>query len=140
MEGEPYPSKEADMRGRKPIRPVLTEADAKHLNEIASSPFWQSVIVSRAKTLLLLAEGERVKDIALKLGCAVATVAQRRRRFARTGVLGVVSNPPKPGRPPGKRQNMQPPVDISGISCINSAWPYPVLEGLPWPLMQSLVV
>ena len=103
------------MRGRKPIRPVLTPADVRFLHEITASPFWPTFAVDRAKTLLLLAAGERVQDIALKLRCALATVAQRRRHFQRKGIVGVVTMPPKTGRPRGVREAGQLPVEMNAV-------------------------
>ncbi|MBL8798664.1 MAG: helix-turn-helix domain-containing protein [Planctomycetia bacterium] len=107
------------MSGRKPIRPTLTATDTRFLHEIITSPFWPGGTISRARTLLLLAAGERVKDIAVQVGCSLAAVGQRRRRFQRTGILGVVSNPPKTGRPRARKPNQRPPPEANAVANAN---------------------
>jgi hypothetical protein len=107
--GKSLDARRCAMSGRKPIRPTLTATDTRFLHEIINSPFWPGGTISRARTLLLLAAGERVKHIAVQVGCSLAAVGQRRRRFQRTGILGVVSNPPKTGRPRARKPNQRPP-------------------------------
>jgi Homeodomain-like domain-containing protein len=87
-ERQPKPARRLPMNnGRKPTRPDLSPSDVRFLNEIIDSDRWPDFTISRARTLLLLAQGVRVKDIAKQLGISLAAVGQRRRRFATTGIL-----------------------------------------------------
>lgn len=96
------------MTGRPPIPVEIAEPDELVLKETARSqslPFWQ---VRRARTLLAVADGERIKDVAQKLGCGIATVRRTCRLYQKGGLgagLYRVKPPGRPARlsPPGPR-------------------------------------
>jgi transposase len=88
------------MAGRHPKPVVLAEPDVVVLEQTAhneSLPFWQ---VRCARTLLGVAAGERIKDVAQKLDCGIATVRRVCRKYERGGLGAALSRRKPPGRPP----------------------------------------
>lgn len=78
---------------------VLKETDANHLNSIVAGTVLAGAdIVKRAKSLLLLAEGKQIKDIAFTLGYRENTVTEIRRRFLKEGISSLEDHP-RSGRP-----------------------------------------
>lgn len=56
-------------------------------------------IVERSRIVLACLEGKQIKEVARELGTSVLTVSKWRRRFAASGVNGLLDLP-RPGKPP----------------------------------------
>jgi transposase len=63
-------------------------------------------LVSRAKIVLLAAEGRENRDIAIELGVTRHTVGRWRSRFARLGLAGIEADAPRPGRQPSISESL----------------------------------
>src|SRR6266550_3308668 len=85
------------MRGRKARGLTLEAEDASALRQVArgqSLPWFQ---VRRARTVLAVADGDRVEAVADRLGCDRATVWRTCRLYERDGLAGLLSAPPRSG-------------------------------------------
>src|SRR4030042_6803841 len=81
---------------RKPI--VLSEEGALELNAIAGSRSLPYGLVTRAKIVLMSAEGLSNRDIAAKVDYSTQSVALWRERYREQGIAGL-HDELRPGRP-----------------------------------------
>jgi len=82
-----------------PYRLDLSDEERAALDSMArsyTSPYWQ---VTRARMVLLAAEGLRNDEIAARLDCGRDVVSQWRKRFFEQR-LGGLEDRPRRGRPP----------------------------------------
>jgi len=82
-----------------PYRIVLSDEERAALDSMArsyTSPYWQ---VTRARMVLLAAEGLRNDEIAARLECGRDVVSQWRKRFFEQRLAGLEDRPRR-GRPP----------------------------------------
>jgi transposase len=87
------------MPRRSPYRIELTADERAALESLArsyTSPYWQ---VTRARMVLLAAEGLRNDQIAARLDCGRDVVSQWRKRFFEQRLVGLEDRPRR-GRPP----------------------------------------
>lgn len=87
------------MPRRSPYTIELSEKERAVLESMArsyTSPYWQ---VTRAKMVLLAAEGLRNDQIAARLDCGRDVVSQWRKRFFEQRLSGL-EDLPRRGRPP----------------------------------------
>ena len=87
------------MPRRSPYRIELTDEERAVLDSMArsyTSPYWR---VTRAKMVLLAAEGLRNDEIAARLDCGRDVVSQWRKRFFEQRLAGLEDRPRR-GRPP----------------------------------------
>lgn len=87
------------MRGRKPRSIAVGAHDRCLLEQIAHSrtlPWFQ---VQRARTLLAMADGERVQTVAARMQCDPSTVWRLCRRYEQAGLEGVLVEAPRTGHP-----------------------------------------
>jgi len=82
-----------------PYRIDLSDEERAALDSLArsyTSPYWQ---VTRARMVLLAAEGLRNDEIAARLDCGRDVVSQWRKRFFEQRLAGLEDRPRR-GRPP----------------------------------------
>ena len=82
-----------------PYRIDLSDSERVVLDSLARSytlPYWQ---VTRARMVLLAADGLRNDQIAARLNCRREVVSQWRKRFFQSRLDGLVDRPRR-GRPP----------------------------------------
>lgn len=87
------------MPRRSPYRIDLSDEERAVLESLArsyTSPYWQ---VTRARMVLLAAEGLRNDEIATRLDCGRDVVSQWRKRFFEQRLAGLQDRPRR-GRPP----------------------------------------
>jgi hypothetical protein len=87
------------MPRRSPYRIELSEEERSALESLARSytlPYWQ---VTRARMVLMAADGMRNEEIAARLGCGRDVVSQWRKRFFEQRLAGLEDRPRR-GRPP----------------------------------------
>ena len=87
------------MPRRSPYRIELSDEERAVLESVArsyTSPYWQ---VTRARMVLLAAEGLRNDQIAARLDCGRDVVSQWRKRFFEQRLAGLEDRPRR-GRPP----------------------------------------
>ena len=87
------------MPRRSPYRIELSAQEREVLESMArsyTSPYWQ---VTRARMVLLAAEGLRNDQIAARLDCGRDVVSQWRKRFFEQRLAGL-EDLPRRGRPP----------------------------------------
>ena len=93
--------------GGKPMRTansiVVKEGDQATLERWARGGNTPFRLVKRAKVVLQAAGGTRNKDIAKNLGTDRQTAARWRRRYAESGLTGIVKDAPGRGRPAVRR-------------------------------------
>ena len=88
------------MPRNSPYRIVLSDDERAVLASLAHSytlPYWQ---VTRARMVLMAADGLRNDQIAAQLQCGRDVVSQWRKRFFERGLAGLEDRPRR-GRPPG---------------------------------------
>jgi hypothetical protein len=88
------------MRGRRPRALAIAQDDLEPLRRLARShaaPWFQ---VRRARTVLAVARGDRVREIAAANQCDATTVRRTCLRYRCTGLDGLLAPPQRPGRPP----------------------------------------
>lgn len=92
------------MRVAQPI--TISDADRRTLQKWARGRSTPARLVLRAKIVLLAADGELNKDIALKLETGMKIVCKWRNRFAKSGLSGIERDAPRGGRPSTKRSKV----------------------------------
>jgi len=85
--------------GRPKAELVLTDAEREQLVRWSRRAKSAQALALRSRIVLAAAEGVDNKTVALRLGCAAATVGKWRARFVESGLDGLVDEP-RPGRPP----------------------------------------
>jgi len=91
--------REVPMRTGRPKKAIiLTNEDREHLKTIAGSRSLPYGLVTRARIIIMAAEGAANKDIAEKLGYSPFSVGLWRRRFIAHGLTGL-HDELRPGRP-----------------------------------------
>jgi Winged helix-turn helix len=98
------------MRGRKPRELTLEAGDGPALRQVASRQSLPWFQVRRARTVLAVADGERVEAVADRMQCDRATVWRTCRLYERDGLAGLLSAPARPGRP----ERLSPPAEGAG--------------------------
>lgn len=78
---------------------MVPPSDEAALQAIIRAPTSQQRAVTRARIILRAADGVANERIAAELSVALMTVKLWRRRYARTGLAGLVDEA-RPGRPP----------------------------------------
>src|SRR5215468_5337541 len=100
------PPGDSRMRGRKP-RPVpLAAADRSALQAVARSRILPWYQVQHARIVLAVTAGEPVQAIAARMECDRATVWRVCRRYEQGGLLKLLLDEPRLGRP----QAISPPA------------------------------
>ena len=80
-------------------RPIqCNESERQTVYNLANSRSAKARLVERAKMIVGLIEGKKIKDIAEKLGVRQNTVIDWRKRFEKEGVKGL-EDKPRPGKP-----------------------------------------
>lgn len=77
---------------------VLSDEEREVLERWARRPKSAQALALRCRIVLAAANGEKSKDIAVRLGCSAQTVGRWRGRFARRGFDGL-HDEPRPGKP-----------------------------------------
>lgn len=85
-------------RGRPKAKLILTAEQQEQLQGMAASRSLPAGLVSRARIILMSAEGQSNLAIAARLRLSQATVGQWRRRFLQQGIAGL-HDELRPGRP-----------------------------------------
>jgi hypothetical protein len=93
------------MRGRKPRRLTLPDADTPVLQAVAHSRRLAWFQVQHARIVLAVAAGEPVQVVAARLECDRATVWRVCRRYEHGGLKELLLDDPRLGRP----QEISPP-------------------------------
>ena len=87
------------MRTGRPKQPIiLSKAEEEQLKSISRSRSFSHGLVTRAKIIIMSAEGTSNKDIARKLDYSPQSVSLWRRRFLEQGISGL-HDQLRPGRP-----------------------------------------
>ena len=87
------------MRTGRPKKPIiLSKAEEEQLKSISRSRSFSHGLVTRAKIIIMSAEGTSNKDIARKLDYSPQSVSLWRRRFLEKGISGL-HDQLRPGRP-----------------------------------------
>jgi hypothetical protein len=103
----------------------VTPDDLARLRRWASATQAPAALVQRAKLLLLAAEGVANSQIAERLGISRPTVIGWRKRYARQGLTGGLTDRPRPGRPQTVRRQrraeilaatLTPPPEALGLT------------------------
>jgi Winged helix-turn helix len=94
------------MRGRRPCPLTLPAADTPVLEAVARSRRLAWFQVQHARIVLAVAAGERVRDVAFRLGCDRATVWRVCRRYEQGGLTKLLLDDARLGRP----QEISPPA------------------------------
>lgn len=85
---------------RSDTKPVyLTQHERRKLLAASANGQLSPRVSKRIRVLLLLADGWAPTDLARTVGCAEATVRRVRQRFETSGIVGVLADAPRPGRP-----------------------------------------
>jgi transposase len=84
------------MRVAVPI--VLSAEDRKHLERLARGRKAPARIVERARIILLASEGMQNQEVAAICQVTRKTVGVWRRRFAKSGIVGIMKDAPRIGR------------------------------------------
>ena len=83
-----------------PAAPLaLTSAQHSELMKVLGDPGTPQVIVLRCGVVLGAAEGTANHELARQLSTSLPIVLLWRRRFLQQGVLGILEDKPRPGRP-----------------------------------------
>lgn len=99
--------------------------DLARLRHWANATQAPAVVVQRAKLLLLAAEGVPNSEIAQRLGISRPTVIAWRKRYAREGLTGRLTDRPRAGRPQTVRRDrraeilattLTPPPETLGVT------------------------
>ena len=78
------------MRTGRPKQPIiLSKAEEEQLKSISRSRSFSHGLVTRAKIIIMSAEGTSNKDIARKLNYSPQSVSLKRRRFLEQGISGL---------------------------------------------------
>jgi transposase len=91
---------------RRAFAITLTDQDRATLERWSRSRSTEARLVERARIVLLAADGQENKDIAVELGITRATVGRWRHRFADRGIAGIQKDAPRGGRPPKARDEL----------------------------------
>lgn len=86
------------MQGRKPRRIKIDAYDRSILLRVARSRKLPWIQVQRARILLAIASGERVKTVAALAQCDPSTVRRICRRFELAGLAATLEEAPRIGR------------------------------------------
>src|SRR5215831_7031365 len=86
---------------------TLTDGEREKLRQLARSRTTQVRLAQRARLVLLAAEGQQNKDIALELGMTRRSVSLWRSRFAEKRLLGIEKDLPRGGRKPTLRRRVE---------------------------------
>lgn len=112
------------MRGRKPRELTVAADDLPALERVARARSAAWFRVRRARTVLAVADGERVEAVAERMGCDRGTVWRTCRLYERDGLAGLLSAPPRLGRP----ERLSPPAEgatraarVPGADCPGAA-------------------
>jgi hypothetical protein len=87
------------MRGRKPLEYKLKEVDRRYLSEIAANGQQIQRIANRARALLALDRGERIREIVKWLGISRMGLWHLWQRYEQRGVASIFDEE-RSGRPP----------------------------------------
>src|SRR5437870_4268179 len=93
------------MRGRKPCSLTIAAADAPILHAVARSRQLSFFQVQHARIVLAVAAGEPIESVASRLECDRATVWRVCRRYEQGGLMTLLLDEPRLGRP----QEISPP-------------------------------
>jgi len=99
------------MRGRKPEYVSLQAEDIPRLQQIARSQVLPWYQVRRARIVLAMAEGQRVRTVAFQMQCAPRTVRRTCLRYQTQGLSSLLAPAQRPGRP----ARLSPPT--TGANC-----------------------
>jgi hypothetical protein len=80
------------MRGRKPRRVLIAQADYHVLCLIARGDAVPAYQAQRARIILGIAGGERTQEVARRVGCDEATVWRTCRRYEQSGLSGLLAD------------------------------------------------
>ena len=85
--------------GRKPLPVPLDENDEKLLREVVACTYWSPSQIRRAEAVLGVAQGGRLCQLAGQIGYSPASIRRACRSFQREGVMGLITEKMRPGRP-----------------------------------------
>src|SRR4051794_7298262 len=87
----------------------VSDADRRELSVLTNSRAAPQGIAIRARIVLGSAQGVANKVLARQLSTSLPTVLLWRRRFEEEGLIGIVEDRPRSGRPSRSRRNKRPP-------------------------------
>src|SRR5690242_19162918 len=123
------------MRGRRPRPLTISAADTPILEAVARSRRLAWFQVQHARIVLALAAGQRVRDVASRLGCDRATVWRACRRYERGGLKKLLLDDARTG----PRQSAPPPAarrerrDCLPAADRRKATRHPLVQRVPGP-------
>lgn len=85
----------------------LTEAQIQELKELAANPP-RAYLGRRAKALLMVAEGQKLRDVARAMNVSHVTVGEWRRRYMAEGVKGLHIRPGRGRKPKKQKKRLMP--------------------------------
>ena len=91
---------------RRAITIELTDEERATLERLVRAGTTPQRLVTRARIVLLAADGTENQDIATELGVARGTARRWRKRFAEQRLAGIEKDAPRPGAPSPKRAEL----------------------------------
>lgn len=93
----------------------LTEKELKYLNDFTRKGQRSARMMTRARILLLVHNGEKETVIARLLNISRATVSNIKKRYRMEGLENALGEKPRPGQP--KKYNEKHEVEIIATAC-----------------------
>jgi hypothetical protein len=105
-----------DLCEGEPRHIVVAAHDRHLLQRIARSRTLSWFQVQRARTLLAVADGERVQTVATWMQCDPSTIRRICRRYEESGLESVLAEAPRTGRPADISPSGTRPDGATGLS------------------------
>lgn len=107
----------------RPANPLVLDAnDAALLDQIATNGFWPEAQARKAKAVLAVAHGGRIRDVSAQLNYSPASIWRCRDRFRKGGVATLLIEGHRTGRPPKQRYS-DAPLEYGQLSALSSTRP-----------------
>ena len=105
------------MRKPRKHEVVLTEEQRQQLERLINTGRESARKITRARVLLMAADGHRDRAIVVALGVGRATVDRLRARFARHGLAAAVERKVQPARPQKRRLDGAAEAKLTMLAC-----------------------